>query len=125
MAFPLPDGATFHEVTADESTAFEPRSAVRPLAELTGVTLREADGGLLVRVEVERMSWPSREWRPEPVRLNRGEWLRWQINYRFGSTCECGAQWRYQLDTLNLAYGAAPDFTGTPTRTVTERGDLR
>jgi hypothetical protein len=125
VAFPVPDGALFHEVEVDESTGFEPRFAVRPIADLNRVTLREADGVLSVRVEPARMSWPNRDWRPAPVRLRPGEWLRWQINYRFGSTCECGAQWRYRLDTLNLAYGEAPDFAGTPNRSVTELGDLR
>jgi hypothetical protein len=123
VAFPLPEGVRFHAVDVDESTGFTPRSAV--LDALDGVTLREAEGSLAVRVESAWMSWPRRDWRPAPVRLRPGEWLRWQINYRFGSTCECGAQWRYRLDTLNLAYGEAPDFAGTPNRSVTELGDLR
>jgi hypothetical protein len=124
-AFALPAGAVVHEVHVDESNGFEPRFALRTLDDLDAVLLREADGGLGVRVELAPMSWPSREWRPAAVHLRPGEWLRWQINYRFGSTCECGGQWRYRLDTLNLAYGGVPDFTGTPTRTVIERGDLR
>lgn len=123
VAFPLLAGAPLHEVTVDESTGFEPRYVA--LGELEGVTLREADGGLSVRLAPAPMSWPRREWRPGPVHLLPGEWLRWQINYRFGSTCECGAQWRYRLETLNLAYGAVPDFTGEPAHTVIERGDLR
>jgi hypothetical protein len=123
VTFPLPDGAPLHEVTANESTGFEPRFTV--LDALDGVTLREADGSLAVRVEPAPRSWPHRDWRPAPVRLRAGEWLRWQINYRFGSTCECGAQWRYRLETLNLAYGPVAGFTGTPTRSVTELGDLR
>ncbi|MBE1498498.1 hypothetical protein H4696_005598 [Amycolatopsis lexingtonensis] len=125
VAYPLPAGASLHLVDVDESTGFEPRFALRPIGELDGVTLREADGELTVRLELARMSWPRREWRPGPVRLRPGEWLRRQINYRFGSTCECGAQWRYRLDTLNLAYGCVPDFTSEPTRTVIELGDLR
>lgn len=124
-AYPLPDGASLHLVDVDESTGFEPRFTVRPLGELDRVTLREADGELAVRVELAPMSWPRRDWRPGPVRLRPGEWLRWQINYRFGSTCECGAEWQYRLETLNLAYGCVPDFTGEPGHTVIERGDLR
>ncbi|WP_206797598.1 hypothetical protein [Amycolatopsis sp. MtRt-6] len=125
VAFPLPPGVGLHEVQADESTGFEPRFRVRPLAELGGVLLREASTGLSVQVEPAAMSWPNREWRPEPVHLRPGEWLRWQINYRFGSTCECGSDWSYRLDTLNLAYGGPVDFTGKPTRSVTELADLR
>ncbi len=125
VAFPLPDGARLHEVHVDESTGFVPRFERRTLDELDGVRLRETDGGLSVQLELAPMSWPVREWRPAPVHLRSGEWLRRQINYRFGSTCECSAQWRYQLDRLNLAYGAVPGFAGTPARTVIERGDLR
>ncbi|MFG1641842.1 hypothetical protein ACGFMK_16270 [Amycolatopsis sp. NPDC049252] len=123
MAFPWPGEAPIHEVAVDESTGFEPRFKV--LDTLDGVTLREAGGSLTVRIELAPMSWPRREWRPEPVRLWPGEWLRWQINYRFGSTCGCGDQWQYRLETLNLAYGAIPNLTGEPNRTVIERGDLR
>jgi hypothetical protein len=123
VAFPLPDGAVVHEVNVDESTGFVPR--FRLPGELDGVTLREAGGELTVWLDLAPMSWPRREWRPEPVALRPGEWLRWQINYRFGSTCECGGEWRYRLETLNVAYGTVPDFTGTPDRTVVERGDLR
>lgn len=123
VAFPLPDGARFHAVDIDESTGFEPRFTV--LDALDRVTLREVGGALAVRVELAPMSWPKREWRPAPVHLRPGEWLRWQINYRFGSMCECGAQWHYRLDTLNVAHGTVPGFAGKPTRTVVERGDLR
>ncbi|MEU0793172.1 hypothetical protein ABZ342_24120 [Amycolatopsis sp. NPDC005961] len=121
VAFPLLAGAPIHEVTVDESTGFEPRFTA--LDVLDDVTLRFAGGALAVRVELARMSRPTREWRPAPVVLRPGEWLRWQINYRFGSTCACDAQWRYRLETLNLAYGT--EFTGEPARTVIERGDLR
>lgn len=123
VVFPVPEGARFHEVKVDESTGFTPQSTV--LDALDGVTFREAGGSLAVRVELAPMSWPRREWRPEPVRLRPGEWLRWQINYRFGSTCECGAQWRYRLETLNLAYGTVADFAGRPAHFVDERGVLR
>ncbi|WP_326946372.1 hypothetical protein OG439_44580 [Amycolatopsis sp. NBC_01307] len=124
--FPLPDhaGGQVHRVDVDESTGFEPRFAVRPIDELAGITLRERDGVLEVQVAAAPMGWPRREWRPM-VRLEPGEWLRWQINHRFGATCMCGSEWSYRLETLSLAYGGVPDFTGTPTRTVAELGDLR
>lgn len=50
IAFPLPAEAGLHEVDVDESTGFSPRFAVRPLAELDGVKLREVDGELSVLV---------------------------------------------------------------------------
>ncbi|MGW5722265.1 hypothetical protein ACWEVP_39250 [Amycolatopsis sp. NPDC003865] len=125
VAFPVPAGAALHLVDVDESTGFEPRFALRPLAELDGVRLREVDGGLLVMVVPSAWSRPNRAWRPSPVRLLPGEWIRWQVNMRFGATCQCGSDWSYRLETLNLAYRAKPDFRGTPTRSVIERADLR
>jgi len=125
IAFPLPPGAGLHEVNVDESTGFSPRFAVRPIADLDDVLLREADGGLSVLVLPSQWGRPERKWRPSPVRLERGEWLRWQFNLRFGATCGCGSDWSYRLETLNVAFGARPDFTGTPTRSITELGDLR
>ncbi|MEU4249229.1 hypothetical protein AB0F15_17640 [Amycolatopsis sp. NPDC026612] len=125
VAFPLPDGAVVHEVHVDESTGFVPRFERRTLDELDGVRLRETDGGLSALVIPSPWGMPQRKWRPPPVRLEPGEWLRWQVNLRFGATCGCGSDWTYRLETLNLAYGAVPGFTGTPTRTVAERGDLR
>lgn len=125
IAFALPSEAGLHEVNIDESTGFEPRFAVRPLAELDDVRLREVDGGLSVLVIPSLWGVPRRAWRPPPVRLAPGEWLRWQVNQRFGSTCSSGIAWSYRLETLNLAYGRRADFSGKPTRTVIERGDLR
>ncbi|WIX87938.1 hypothetical protein [Amycolatopsis sp. DG1A-15b] len=125
IAFPLPAGTQLHVVNVDESTGFEPRFELRPLSELDGVQLREADGGLSVLVVPSPWGMPKRNWPRSPVRLERGEWLRWQFNLRFGSTCSCGSEWSYRLETLNLAYGTRADFTGKPTRSVTELGDLR
>jgi hypothetical protein len=70
-------------------------------------------------------SWGNGCGPPGPSGLEPGEWLRWQVNLRFGATCGCGSDRQYRLETVNLAYGGVPDFTGTPTRTVIERGDLR
>lgn len=123
VAFPLLADAPIHAVDVDESTGFEPR--FRALDALDGVTLEEVGGALTVWVELAWMGRPTREWRPAPIRLQPGEWVRWQINYRFGAMCACGDQWHYRLETLNLAHGAVPDFTGEPSRTVIERGDLR
>ncbi|MEU4525581.1 hypothetical protein AB0F52_43515 [Amycolatopsis sp. NPDC024027] len=125
IAFPLPPGVELHDVHVDESTGFEPRFALRPLGELESVTLREAEGGLSVLVTPSLWGTPKRNWRPSPVRLEPGEWLRWQFNLRFGATCGCGSDWSYRLETLNLAYGRPADFSGKPSRTVIELDDLR
>jgi len=125
IAFPLPAGAQLHEVRVDESTGFEPRSEVRPWGELDGVRLRETDDGLLVLVTPSLWASPRRKWQPSPIRLERGEWLRWQINLRFGATSSRGSEWSYRLETLNLAYGGPADFTGEPDRSMIELRDLK
>jgi hypothetical protein len=74
---------------------------------------------------VNPFGMPRRWRRPPAVRLAPGEWLRWQINYRFIGSW--GGEWAYRLDTLNLACGLvrADVFLGTPTRQVDERAYLR
>lgn len=54
-----------------------------------------------------------------------GEWLRWQINYRFAGTGD--GEWTYRLETLNVAYGLVPAdiFLGAPTHHVKELAPLR
>ncbi|MFJ1560592.1 hypothetical protein [Streptomyces mirabilis] len=90
-----------------------------------GVLLREVDGLLRVQLVATPFGMPRRWRRPPAVRLARGEWLRWQINYRF--TGSSGGEWAYRLDTLNIVHGPArPDlFLGTPTRYVNELASLR
>jgi hypothetical protein len=69
---------------------------------------------------------PRRWRRPPAVRLAPGEWVRWQINYRFPGSW--GGDWTYRQDTLNLLNGHATDpriFLGDPTRRVDELGLLR
>ncbi|MFF7705387.1 hypothetical protein [Streptomyces lydicus] len=64
--------------------------------------------------------------RPPAVRLAPGQWVRWQLNYRFSSMT--GMQdWSYWLDTFNIAYGPANAdvFLSTPTVFVDEQGPLR
>ena len=68
---------------------------------------------------------PKRSWPRSPIRLEPGEWLRWQINLRFGATYPGGRDWSYRLETLNLTYGGRADFSGKPDRSATELGDLR
>ncbi|MER5790840.1 hypothetical protein [Streptomyces sp. NPDC001980] len=126
-AFSLPPGlsAALHEVAMQESDSFEPRMQVRDLS-APGTILREADG--LLRVdppEVSLFAMPRRNRRPPAVRLAPGQWLQWQINYRFVGSC--GGAWSYRLETFNIVYGSAtPDvFLGVPTRRVDERRALR
>lgn len=126
-AFPLPSGLTsgLHEVSMPESAAFSPCEREGDLSD-PGLALHEVDGLLRVRPpQTSSFSMPRRDRRPPAVRLAPGQWLQWQINYRFVGAC--GGEWSYRLDTFNICYGpAAPDvFLGTPTRRVDERGFLR
>jgi hypothetical protein len=60
------------------------------------------------------------------VRLNPGQWVRWQLNCRFSSAA--GMQdWSYWLDTFNIAYGPVNTdvFLSTPTLFIDEQGPLR
>jgi hypothetical protein len=125
--FLLPPGlsSALHEVAMRESDFFEPRMQVRDLSS-PGVILREVDG--LLRVDppvVTIFAMPRRTRRPPAVRLAPGQWLQWQINYRFVGSC--GGAWSYQLETFNILYGSAtPEvFLGVPTCRVDERGSLR
>ncbi|MER5537413.1 hypothetical protein [Streptomyces mirabilis] len=126
-AFLLPPGlsSALHEVAMRESDSFEPRIQMRDLS-APGTILREVDG--LLRVdppEVSMFAMPRRNRRPPAVRLAPGQWLQWQINYRFVGRCD-GA-WSYRLETFNILYGSAmPDvFLGVSARHVDERRSLR
>ncbi|MGW1613321.1 hypothetical protein ACWCQZ_28605 [Streptomyces sp. NPDC002285] len=126
-AFLLPDDlrSGVHEVAMRESDCFEPHMAARDLSAAETI-LREVDG--LLRVDppaVTLFAMPRRNRRPPAVRLARGQWLQWQINYRFAGSW--GRDWSYRLETLNIAFGpAAPDvFLREPTRCVDERRALR
>jgi hypothetical protein len=118
-----------HDVAMHERAEFRPQTAFR--TGLPGdndpVLLREGDDGLLrVHLTVTESGMPRRWRRPPAVRLARGEWLRWQVNYRFGSSW--GTDWTYRLDTLNLVHGPAGSrdlFLGEPTYCVNELGSLR
>lgn len=83
-----------------------------------------ADGRLRVELVATPFGMPRRWRRPPAVWLRPGEWVRWQINYRF---TDFDGDWNYRLDTLNLAHGevAANTFPGTPARVVDERSSLR
>jgi hypothetical protein len=110
----------------DEAHEFEPSESFRDgQPDRSGVLLKENDGRLRVELMVTPWGMPRRWRRPPAVWLGLGEWVRWQVNYRFVGSC--GGDWSYRLDTLNLAFGATPVdvFMGNPTRFVDERGLLR
>lgn len=124
--FPLPSvqPPLVHTLAAAERDNFEVRESLHyGEPDRADVLLREADGMLRVELVVTPFGMPRRRRRPPAIRLSQGEWVRWQVNYRF--PYEDG--WSYRLDTLNLAYGPVLSdvFTGTPTLHVDERASLR
>ncbi|ANZ36178.1 hypothetical protein BBK82_08990 [Lentzea guizhouensis] len=131
VGFPLHgNGFGVTEVRLHESGAFVPewgpvRSDDR--GEVRDLSLKEEDGRLRVLVRDNPFYAPRRDRRPPAVRIPRGEWVRWQINHRFGG-CACGSEWVYELVTMNVAYGVVRDpgvFLGEPTKFVDERAWLR
>ncbi|WP_434739312.1 hypothetical protein [Micromonospora sp. SH-82] len=128
VAFALTEGqaTVTHEVTLSEGEEFQPQSVLRradPSPDT--VRLRRSDGDLWVDLVPLPAGRPLRRRRPGAVRVPRGEWLRWQINYRFDARYGAGSHYRF--DTLNIAYGSVPldVFLTEPTRTVDERMHLR
>ena len=130
-AFPLPPTQTpfVHQILMAEHDDFQPHATVREglpdSSPDSGVLLREDNGLLRVQLTVKPYGMPRRWRRPPAVRLAPGDWLRWQINYRFAGTHD--GDWTYQLDTLNIAHGPAPAnlFLGTPHHHVNELATLR
>jgi hypothetical protein len=126
VAFPLPELTTpmTHEITVDEH--LRTHTEVRHTApDATEVELSEENGLLRVHLVASPSGGPMRWRRPPAVRLAAGQWLRWQINYRFTPMC-CGEP-HFQQDVLNLAFGrvSANVFQSTPARRVDERVALR
>ncbi|MGW7538445.1 hypothetical protein [Amycolatopsis sp. NPDC054798] len=132
IAFPLPAlTAPFAQmVRMDEETDFEARFEAgegvpeKARAELYSmVRLDEAGDLLRVKLDAIRYASPKRPRRPPAYRLGRGEWLRWQVNYRFSGY---STEWRYRLDTVNIAYEPASTdlFLGTPTHVIDELASL-
>ncbi|MEV6650282.1 hypothetical protein [Streptomyces sp. NPDC051219] len=128
VGFPLPPAlaSCAHVVRIREWEDFQPRDTVEDLAKVD-VQLCESNGRLRVFPRVQPLfALPPRARRPPAVRLAPGQWVRWQLNYRFSSAA--GMQdWYYWLDTFNIAYGpAATDlFLGAPTFLVDEQGPVR
>ncbi|WP_018347497.1 hypothetical protein [Longispora albida] len=112
----------------DERDGFAPQESLRAgEPDRAGVLLKEAGGRLRVELVVSLFGMPRRWRRPPSVWLERGEWVRWQVNYRFSWPALAGGAWSYRLDTLNLAFGpvGAAAFLGSPDRLVDERDHLR
>lgn len=123
----LPTQPTFAQVIQmSEHDGFEPHESERDLREV-GLSLRDEGDRLRVLARVEPMfGLPPRPRRPPAVRLRPGQWVRWQLNYRFSSAA--GMQdWSYWLDTFNVAYGPIDSkvFLSEPTVLVDESGPVR
>ncbi|MEV6288354.1 hypothetical protein [Kribbella sp. NPDC051770] len=131
IAFPVPRAPRpmLHSIVQTEANAFEPFDEVVELAGtprkvLFATGLELTDEGDLLRVYPQlRYPMPPRGRRPPAVRVGRGEWLRWQLNYRES----WNAGWVYSLDTFNVGYGdvGAEAFLGAPDQVVEELGFLR
>lgn len=126
--FPLPPMTSefFHFVQMSERDGFEPRASQKDRRDL-GVSLRDERDRLRVHPRVEPLfGLPPRPRRPPAVRLLPGQWVRWQLNYRFSSAAGV-RDWSYWLDTFNIAYGPVDRevFLSEPTYVVDECGPVR
>ncbi|KUJ34020.1 hypothetical protein ACZ90_71090 [Streptomyces albus subsp. albus] len=128
VGFTLPcvEPSLAHVVRTHERHGFEPYDGQEDLRKVN-VQLREAEGRLRVQPRVDPLlAIPPRTRRPPAVHLVPGQWVRWQLNYRFSSAS--GMQdWSYWMDTFNIAYGPvdADVFLSEPAVYVDERGPLR
>ncbi|MFI0960567.1 hypothetical protein ACH4S8_03950 [Streptomyces sp. NPDC021080] len=121
----IPSGSA-HFVHMSEHDGFEPRSGRTELREV-GVSLRNEGDRLRVLARVEPLfGLPPRPRRPPAVRLLPGQWVRWQLNYRFSSALGIRG-WSYWLDTFNIAYGPVDRevFLSEPTVIIDECGPVR
>ncbi len=128
VSFSLPQvpSGFAHSVEMTEHEGFAPRSSQKELHEI-GVSLRDEGDRLRVLARVEPpFGLPPRPRRPPAVRLLPGQWVRWQLNYRFTSALGIRG-WSYWLDTFNIAYGPGTRdvFLSEPTVIIDERGPLR
>ncbi|WP_307813918.1 hypothetical protein [Streptomyces sp. N35] len=126
FALPHEQASWAHVVRMHERDGFEPYDSREDLSKVD-VQLREADGRLRVFPRVQPLfALPPRPRRPPAVRLVPGQWVRWQVNYRFSSALGIRG-WTYWLDTFNIAYGPvdADVFLSAPTVFIDERGSLR
>ncbi|MGW7513949.1 hypothetical protein ACWGJ0_40355 [Streptomyces massasporeus] len=128
VGFALPHEAALlaHVIRMHEHDDFDPYDSREVLGKVD-VELREADDRLRVFPRVQPLfALPPRRRRPPAVRLAPGQWVRWQLNYRFSSALGIRG-WTYWQDTFNIAYGPvnADAFLSAPTLFIDERGPLR
>ncbi|MEU3957952.1 hypothetical protein AB0F45_37765 [Streptomyces achromogenes] len=125
LVSPVP--ASFAQVIRmSERDGFEPHESEQDMREV-GLGLRDEGDRLRVPARVEPLfGLPPRPRRPPAVRLAPGQWVRWQLNYRFSSAAGL-RDWSYWLDTFNVVYGpVGPDvFLSEPTVLVNECGPVR
>ncbi|MFE9812064.1 hypothetical protein ACFYRN_39540 [Streptomyces sp. NPDC005227] len=115
-----------HVIRMHERDGFEPYDNREVLGKVD-VQLREADDRLRVFPRAQPLfALPPRKRRPPAVRLVPGQWVRWQLNYRFSSALGIRG-WTYWLDTFNIAYGPvnSDTFLSAPPVSIDERGPLR
>jgi hypothetical protein len=113
-------------IQMSEHDGFEPHESERDLRQV-GLSLRDEGDRLRVLARVEPLfGLPPRPRRPPAVRLVPGQWVRWQLNYRFSSAAGI-RDWSYWLDTFNVAYGPVDPnvFLSEPTVLVDECGPVR
>ncbi|MFJ4774273.1 hypothetical protein ACIP88_35060 [Streptomyces uncialis] len=113
-------------VQMSERDAFEPHESERDLRRV-GLSLRDEGDRLRVLARVEPLfGLPPRPRRPPAARLVPGQWIRWQLNYRFSSAAGI-RDWSYWLDTFNVACGPVDPnvFLSEPTVLVDECGPVR
>ncbi|WP_328942012.1 hypothetical protein OG259_10400 [Streptomyces sp. NBC_00250] len=126
FALPPTDVEFGHFVSMREEDGFLPRESEKARRQID-VSLKEEGGRLRVLPRVDPYcGLPPRRRRPPAVRLEPGQWVRWQLNYRFSSFT--GRQdWSYWLDTFNIAYGPVDRevFLSEPTFLVDETGPVR
>ncbi|WP_432247627.1 hypothetical protein ACRAR1_06600 [Streptomyces sanyensis] len=115
-----------HVVRMREEDGFRPHDTLGDLGEVD-VQLREAEGRLRVFPRVQPLfALPPRRRRLPAVHLVPGQWVRWQLNYRFSSALGI-RDWSYWLDTFNVAYGPVTGdlFCGRPDFCIDEQGPVR
>ena len=127
VGFVLPAGPSplLHEVLMAERNDFRPQFVVTEgLPARERLHLRENGDALTVQLR-DGFGVPVRSHRPS-VTIQRGEWMRWQMNNRYSSATGMN-DWSYELTTVNVAFGPGPRdaFLGSPHHVVDELAALR
>ncbi|MEU6278741.1 hypothetical protein [Streptomyces sp. NPDC047028] len=115
-----------HSIQISEREGFVPRARQTDLRWID-VSLRDEGDRLRVLARVGPLfGLPPRRRRPPAVRLLPGQWVRWQLNYRFSSASGT-RDWSYWVDTFNIAYGLVGRdvFMSEPDVVVDECGPVR